>query len=76
MPAKTLRLDGTTGVVMISDFDTPLSALTTPTPYLSKINFHSLYTFLRIKGKISQTVIDASLSPSYVTWDDGGCGGC
>ena len=76
MPTKTLRVDGTHGVVSIVDYGTSLDHVTDPSSYLANINFHSARPYLRMISTTSVTSTQAtfpSVSPNQ-TPSGGGCG--
>lgn len=77
MATKRLYVDGTTGVMMISDADTPLDALSNPANYLSKLNFHSGLPYLRAITTITVAQITfPELIREIRVYDDGSKGGC
>lgn len=77
MATKRLYIDGSNGVFMICDYDTSLSAVTTPYSYLPKLNFHSSLPYLKISSLISISQLNYAAAPRDIkVLDDGSKSGC
>ncbi|NDB57408.1 hypothetical protein EB001_03045 [bacterium] len=75
MATKTLRMDGNTGIVMITDYGTSTNAMGDPMSYLGNIYFHSALPYLQIfNGLIYYNLTVPALSRGVESWSSGGCG--
>ena len=76
MATKTLRMDGNTGIVMITDYGTNTDAMGNPMGYLGNIYFHSGLPYLQIYSGISyvNAITVAGLARGVESWSSGGHG--
>ena len=75
--SKTLRIDGDTSTITISDAGTSLNSLTSPQDYYSNLNFHSGLPYIKKADTITTTVSFTKVEHATISWTDesSGCGG-
>ena len=75
MVSKTLRMDGNTGIVMITDYGTDIGAMSYPMSYLGNIYFHSALPYLQIYNGLTYVNLTIpALTRGVESWSSGGCG--
>jgi hypothetical protein len=71
MPTKTLRIDGTHGVIAISNYNTSQAAITDPLSYLSDLYFHSGLDYSQIIAKSTAgSRYFTGVYRNYTSWND------